>query len=101
MLSHAPRMNQTAMLLIDSFEPEGFTTLSKESIFMTPQLGVLAEVHPKAAAEVFERYLLIAILALQHAEFAMQERAVGRRLERGLVPGARFCPAAGGCGCTR
>jgi len=48
-LSHAPRMNQTAMLLIDAFEPEGFTTLAKDSIFMMPHLGVLAEVHPKAA----------------------------------------------------
>ena len=58
-LSHAPRMNQTAMLLIDAFEPEGFTTLAKDSIFMMPHLGVLAEVHPKAALEVFEKDCLI------------------------------------------
>jgi uncharacterized protein (TIGR01319 family) len=58
-LSHAPRMNQTAMMLIDAFEPEGFTTLAKDSIFMMPHLGVLAEVHPKAALEVFERDCLI------------------------------------------
>lgn len=58
-LSHAPRMNQTAMLLIDSFEPEGFTTLAKDSIFMMPHLGVLAEVHAKAALEVFEKDCLI------------------------------------------
>ncbi len=58
-LSHAPRMSQTAMLLIDAFEPEGFTTLAKDSIFMMPHLGVLAEVHPKAAVEVFEKDCLI------------------------------------------
>ncbi len=58
-LSHAPRMVQTAMLLIDSFEPEGFTTLAKDSIFMMPHLGVLASVHPKAAMEVFEKDCLI------------------------------------------
>jgi len=58
-LSHAPRMHQTAMMLIDSFEPEGFTTLAKDSIFMMPHLGVLAEVHPKAALQVFERDCLI------------------------------------------
>lgn len=58
-LSHAPRMNQTAMLLIDAFEPEGFTTLAKDSIFMMPHLGVLAEVHPQAAVEVFEKDCLI------------------------------------------
>jgi uncharacterized protein (TIGR01319 family) len=58
-LSHAPRMQQTAMMLIDSFEPEGFTELAKDSIFMMPHLGVLAEVHPKASLDVFERDCLI------------------------------------------
>ncbi len=58
-LSHAPRMNQTAMLLIDAFQPEGITTLAKDSIFMMPHLGVLAQVHPKAAMEVFEKDCLI------------------------------------------
>ena len=58
-LSHAPRMHQTAMMLIDAFEPEGITELAKDSIFMMPHLGVLASVHPKAATEVFERDCLI------------------------------------------
>ncbi len=58
-LSHAPRMNQTAAMLVDAFEPEGFTTLAKDSIFMMPHLGVLASVHPQAALEVFERDCLI------------------------------------------
>jgi uncharacterized protein (TIGR01319 family) len=58
-LSHAPRMHQTAMMLIDAFEPEGFTELAKDSIFMMPHLGVLAEVHPQASLEVFERDCLI------------------------------------------
>lgn len=58
-LSHAPRMEQTAAMLIDAFEPEGFTTLAKDSIFMMPHLGVLAEVHTQAALEVFERDCLI------------------------------------------
>ena len=58
-LSHAPRMHQTAMLLIDAFEPEGITMLAKDSIFMMPHLGVLASVHPKAAEQVFERDCLV------------------------------------------
>ena len=58
-LSHAPRMHQSAAMLIDSFEPEGITTLAKDSIFMMPHLGVLAEVHPQAALEVFDRDCLI------------------------------------------
>jgi uncharacterized protein (TIGR01319 family) len=58
-LSHAPRMQQTAAMLVDAFEPEGITTLAKDSIFMMPHLGVLAQVHPQAAIEVFERDCLI------------------------------------------
>ena len=58
-LSHAPRMVQTAMMLIDAFQPEGITRLAKDSIFMMPHLGVLAQVHPRAAMEVFERDCLI------------------------------------------
>ena len=58
-LSHAPRMHQTAMMLVDAFEPEGFTALAKDSIFMMPHLGVLAQVHPQASLEVFERDCLI------------------------------------------
>ena len=58
-LSHAPKMNQTATMLIDAFEPEGCTYLAKDSIFMMPHLGVLSAVHPDAAAQVFERDCLI------------------------------------------
>ena len=58
-LSHAPRMNQTAIMLIDAFKPEGITRLAKDSIFMMPHLGVLAQVHAKAATEAFEKDCLI------------------------------------------
>ncbi len=58
-LSHAPRRNQAAMMLIDAFLPEGFTHLAVDSIFMMPQLGVLSTVHPEAATQVFERDCLI------------------------------------------
>ncbi len=58
-LSHAPRRQQTAMMLIDSFLPEGITQLTVDSIFMMPQLGVLAKVHEDAAISVFERDCLI------------------------------------------
>jgi len=58
-LSHAPRRQQTVMMLIDAFLPEGITRLSVDSIFMMPQLGVLAEISPSAATEVFEKDCLI------------------------------------------
>jgi len=58
-LSHAPRRVQAAMMLIDGFRPEGLTRLAVDSIFMMPQLGVLAQVHPQAARQVFQRDCLV------------------------------------------
>jgi uncharacterized protein (TIGR01319 family) len=58
-LSHAPRRQQSALMMIDAFTPEGITRLAVDSIFMMPQLGVLTEVQPKAATEVFEKDCLI------------------------------------------
>ncbi len=58
-LSHAPRRNQAAMMLLDAFQPEGITRLAVDSIFMMPQLGVLSTIHPKAAKEVFDKDCLI------------------------------------------
>lgn len=58
-LSHAPRRQQSALMLIDAFQPEGVTRLAVDSIFMMPQLGVLSALHPTAATEVFEKDCLI------------------------------------------
>jgi hypothetical protein len=58
-LSHAPRREQAAMMMIDAFEPQGVTKLAVDSIFMMPQLGVLASVMPQAAMEVFRRDCLV------------------------------------------
>jgi len=66
-LSHAPRREQSARMLIDSFQPEGITQLAVDSIFMMPQLGVMANIEKedlaedarKAAIEVFEKDCLI------------------------------------------
>jgi hypothetical protein len=58
-LSHAPRRNQAALMLIDAFLPEGITRLAVDSIFMMPHLGVLSTVHEKSATEVFNKDCLI------------------------------------------
>jgi len=61
LLSHAPRRVQTAMILIDGFQPEGVTRLAQDSVFMMPHLGVLSTVHPTAALEIFEKDCLVEI----------------------------------------
>lgn len=58
-LSHAPRRQQALRMLIDAFLPEGVTAVAVDSVFMMPHLGVLASVHPEAAAEVFERDCIV------------------------------------------
>ncbi|UCF69807.1 MAG: glutamate mutase L [candidate division WOR-3 bacterium] len=58
-LSHAPRRNQAALMLIDAFLPEGVTRLAVDSIFMMPHLGVLSTVHEKSATEVFNKDCLV------------------------------------------
>ena len=66
-LSHAPRREQSTRMLIDAFLPEGITQLAVDSIFMMPQLGVLANIDQqdlaenahKAALEVFNKDCLV------------------------------------------
>jgi len=60
-LSHAPRRVQSALMMLDAFQPEGVTRLTVDSIFMMPQLGVLSEVHPKASMDVFDKDCLIRV----------------------------------------
>ncbi|MCX7625591.1 MAG: glutamate mutase L [Candidatus Sumerlaeaceae bacterium] len=63
-LSHAPRREQAALMMIDAFEPLGVTQLAVDSIFMMPHLGVLGEIAPEAAMEVFWRDCLVPIGAV-------------------------------------
>jgi len=58
-LSHAPRRSQAMLLLLDSIQPEGVTGLYVDSVFMMPHLGVLAEIDPQVALEVFEADCLV------------------------------------------
>jgi uncharacterized protein (TIGR01319 family) len=58
-LSHSPRRNQAALMMMDGFFPEGFTELTVDSIFMMPQLGVLSTVNETAAIDVFNKDCLI------------------------------------------
>jgi hypothetical protein len=53
-LSHAPSRAQSALMMMDAYQPEGITMLTVDSIFMMPHLGVLSEHHYQAAKEVFE-----------------------------------------------
>ena len=59
LLSHAPRRAQSALMLMDGFQPEGITNLAQDSVFMMPHLGLLSTVQPKASMEIFEKDCLV------------------------------------------
>lgn len=58
-LSHAPLRAQSALMMMDAYQPEGITMLTVDSIFMMPHLGVLSEHLYDAAREVFERDCIV------------------------------------------
>lgn len=58
-LSHAPRRVQSALMMIDAFQPKGITKLAVDSIFMMPHLGVISTINEEAAWQVFDRDCLI------------------------------------------
>jgi uncharacterized protein (TIGR01319 family) len=58
-MSHAPMRHQSALMMLDAYQPECFTMLAVDSIFMMPQLGILSTIHPEAATQVFEKDCLI------------------------------------------
>ncbi|MBX3115499.1 MAG: glutamate mutase L [Fimbriimonadaceae bacterium] len=53
-LSHAPLRAQSALMMMDAYQPEGVTMLTVDSIFMMPHLGVLSEHFFEAAKQVFD-----------------------------------------------
>ncbi|MGC9148838.1 MAG: glutamate mutase L [Sulfolobales archaeon] len=59
LLSRAPRRSQSMMILIDAFQPIGFTYIMQDSVFMIPHLGVLSKIYRDIAMEIFEKECLV------------------------------------------
>jgi uncharacterized protein (TIGR01319 family) len=91
-LSHAPDRRQAALIMMDAFLPEGVTRLAVDSIFMMPQLGVLSQIHPEAATQVFEKDCLIPLGTCIAPVGAMKE---GRRALAAsfILPGGKSLEA--------
>jgi len=61
LLSHAPRRIQGMLILTDAWQPEGFTRIFQDSVFMMPHLGVLSTVFRDAAWNIFDKDCLVRI----------------------------------------
>ncbi|MCA9727799.1 MAG: glutamate mutase L [Candidatus Eisenbacteria bacterium] len=95
-LSHAPRRVQSALMMLDAFLPEGVTDLAVDSIFMMPQLGVLAEVDEKAATDVFVRDCLIPLGSSVAPTGKGKEGQIGLKASLELPSGKRNLEVAFG-----
>lgn len=54
-LAHAPHHGQAALVLLDALQPIGVSTIVLDATSLAAPLGVLATLHPLAAAQVIER----------------------------------------------
>jgi hypothetical protein len=59
LLSHAPKREQSMLIMNDAFQSEGVTQFFQDSVFMMPHLGVISTVYPEAAWSVFDKDCLV------------------------------------------
>ena len=59
LLSHAPKREQSMLIMNDAFQSEGVTMFFQDSVFMMPHLGVVSTVYPEAAWSVFDKDCLV------------------------------------------
>ena len=95
-LSHAPRRQQAALMMIDAFQPLGITMLAVDSIFMMPQLGVLSCAHAEIATEVFNRDCLIPLGPVIAPLGAIKEGEAVMHVTMELAPGDEEFTVLGG-----
>ncbi len=53
-LTRAPKLSQTALILLDAIQPAGITTLVLDQYQILPSLGVAAAINPLMAVQVLE-----------------------------------------------
>ncbi len=89
-LSHAPRRNQTVMMMIDAFLPECVTRLAVDSIFMMPHLGVIASINEEAATEVFDKDCMVYLGTCVAPVGKIKEDAIALEAKLTLPDGSTF-----------
>ncbi len=72
-LAHVPRYGQAALLLLDTIQPRGISSLVLDTVTLAPQLGVVAVVDPIAAVQATENDAVLqrlgtVVSAFGHAE---------------------------------
>ena len=77
-LSHAPRREQAALMIMDSCKLRGITRLAVDSIFMMPHLGVLSQEYPEIALNVLIKdcFIPLGTVVTGYGEVSANSRAL-------------------------
>lgn len=59
LLSHAPKREQSMLIINDAFQSEGVTMFFQDSVFMMPHLGVVSTIYPEAAWNIFDKDCIV------------------------------------------
>ena len=101
--SPMPPPGQSAMMLIDGFQPQAITRLAVDSIFMMPHLGALSDIHPRGATQVFEKDCLIPLGTVlaprgrgEAERNACGEGGLAGAVQKWISPGVIFSSLRGG-----
>jgi hypothetical protein len=72
-LAHVPRYGQAALLLLDTIQPRGISSLVLDTVTLAPQLGVVAVVDPIAAVQATENDAVLQRLGTVVSAFGQAE----------------------------
>jgi hypothetical protein len=72
-LAHVPRYGQAALLLLDTIQPRGISSLVLDTVTLAPQLGVVAMVDPIAAVQATENDAVLQRLGTVVSVFGQAE----------------------------
>lgn len=72
-MAHAPRYGQAALMLLDTIQPRGVSSLVLDTVTLAPQLGVVATVDPVAAVQATENDAVLQRLGTVVSPFGKAE----------------------------
>jgi hypothetical protein len=72
-LAHVPRYGQAALMLLDTIQPRGVSSLVLDTVTLAPQLGVVATVDPVAAVQATENDAVLQRLGTVVSPFGRAE----------------------------
>ena len=90
-LSHSPKRLDSAIIMIDAFNPIGIIELAVDSIFMLPHLGVLSKINQEASYTILENDCLIRICHAIIPKYNSKKVKAGEELAKVFIDDKYEC----------